>query len=154
MGVTILSGDTVQMDVVPGISTVTINAAGNLSLNGFNLTLSSFTNAGTLVLVGTEAVTYAPTNLAGSTVTYNSAGTSIVLSTWVYRNLQINGNGSFTIVVGSLTVNESLTLAAGTLNTGNNYTIGVSSNWVNTGGVFTANASTVTFTGLERLWRT
>jgi hypothetical protein len=131
------------------ISSVTINSTATLTLNGNSLTLSSFTNAGTLVLVGTETVTTAPNNLAGSTVTYNSAGTSIVLSTWVYRNLQINNaNGVFSVVVGSLTVKENLTLTAGTLDdTGGNFTIGVSSNWANIGGVFKAGTSTVTFMG-------
>src|SRR6202035_983173 len=73
---------------------------------------------------------------------------SLVYSTWTYRNLVINGpGGSFLISGGSLTVNESLTLTAGSLDTGisNNYAIGVSSNWINNGGTFIAELSTVTF---------
>ncbi|MFA5975688.1 MAG: hypothetical protein WC859_05915, partial [Elusimicrobiota bacterium] len=129
-------------------SVVTINNGATLTLGGNSLTVSSFTNAGTLVMVGTETVTSAPSNLTGSNVTYNSAGTSIVLSTWTYRNLNISGTGTFNIQGGSLTVNETITLTAGKLDaTTSNYGIGVTKNWTNSGGLFTARSSTVTFNG-------
>src|SRR5439155_48255 len=99
------------------ISTLTINAGtATVTLGGYSMTVSSFTNAGNFLFSGTETVKSAPNNLAGSTVTYNSGGSSIVLSTWTYRNLQINGaNGTFTVVNSSIGVKENLTLAAGTL---------------------------------------
>jgi len=77
--------------------------------------------------------------VAGSTVTYTSLGTSIVLSTWTYRNLRINGSGAVFNSTGSLSVLENVTLTAGTLDmTSNNYALTVSSSWFNTGGTFTA----------------
>src|SRR6185295_18233322 len=134
------------------ISSLTINSgAANLTLAGFNLTLSSFTNAGTLVLVGTETVTTAPNNLAGSTVTFNSAGISIVLSTWTYRNLRINGTGGTFNATGAIDVDENLTLSAGTLDmTAGNYSLTISSNWLNTAGAFTTRASSITFAGASQ----
>jgi len=77
------------------ISTLTINAGtSTVTLDGFNLTLSSFTNGGNIFLKGTELVSTAPDNLVGSTVTYNNtSGTNLVFSTWTYQSLVINGNG-------------------------------------------------------------
>jgi hypothetical protein len=133
------------------ISTLTITAGSSVTLAGFNLTLSSFTNAGAFAFNGSEAVSRAPHGLAGSTVTYAGAsGTLPVLSTWTYRNLWIRGGTGATFAVrgGSLTVDESLTITAGTLDTTtNNYQIGVSSSWINNGGGFVARSSTVTLTG-------
>src|SRR5205814_1485745 len=108
-------------------SSFTINAGSSCTLNGFNLTLTSFTNAGNFTFQGTEVVNTAPTNLAGSTITYNGTATSPVLSTWTYQNLAINGSGAFN-AAGNLTVNGRLSLTAGTLNTtASNYSITVSS---------------------------
>src|SRR5439155_14814517 len=95
-----------------------------------------------------ETVTSVPNNKVGSTVTYNATtGSPVVLSTWTYRNLVINGaNTTFTIVSSSIAVKENLTLTAGTLDaSSSNYGITVSSNWINNGGSFTAQKSTVTF---------
>src|SRR5262249_7594524 len=108
------------------ISSLTIAAApASLTLSGYGMTLSSFTNSGTLVFAGTEPVTTAPNNLINSTVTYVSHGASIVLSSWTYGNLQINGsNGTFNITTGPVTVNGALTLTAGTLEARpNNYVL-------------------------------
>ena len=58
-------------------------------------------------MVGTEPVTTAANNLSGSTVTYVSAGASIVMSTWTYDNLQINGAGTF-VQKGDLTIGGNL----------------------------------------------
>src|SRR5439155_7087852 len=93
--VVIAAGTAVTVDVVPAISTVAINAGGTLDLNGFNMTLSSFTNSGNFRLQGAESVSSAPKNLIGSTVTYTAtSGTPLVFSTWTYQILQINGPGS------------------------------------------------------------
>ncbi len=134
------------------ISSLTIDdAPASLTLSGNGVTLSSFTNAGTLILVGTEPVTAIPNNFTGSTITYNSAGASIVLSSWTYANLQITGsaNSAYTITPGSLTVNGALTLTSGSLDPLSNNQIFISSSWVNTGGAFTPRASTVTLTGSQ-----
>ena len=128
------------------ISSLTVQSGASLTLSGNNLTISSFTLGGNFILVGTETISMTPVILAGSTVTYTSNGASIVMSSWTYRNLVINGpSGVFTVSGGSLTVNENLTITAGTLNDSGNYAIGVNSNWVNNGGAFTASLSTVTF---------
>ena len=136
------------------ISTLTVIAGSSLTLNGFNLKLSSFTNYGNVVLFGTETVNSIPLSMAGSSFTYTSPGTSLVLSTWTYKNLIINGGASslFNLTnpggLGALLVNESLSLQAGTLNTtAANYPVTVGLSWLNTGANFVANASTVTFNG-------
>src|SRR5262249_31405708 len=69
------------------MSTITVASGATFSLQGSSLTVSSWTNAGNVVIVGTETTTTRPLNIAGSTITYNSTGSSIILSTWVYRNL-------------------------------------------------------------------
>ena len=133
------------------ISSLTIESGASLSLVGNNLTISSFTVGGNFIMVGTETVSLAPVLLAGSSVTYTSGGASIVRSTWTYRNLVINGvNGIFTIIGGSVTVNENLTITAGTLSDTGNFTIGVSSNWITNGGAFALSLSTVTFNATTR----
>ncbi len=160
--------------VQPGPVTVTRNLnimVGTLDLQGENMTVSgNLTNADNFRLKGTENVSAAPTGVAGSTITYNNGGgTNLVYSTWTYKNLFINGAGTFnpSSAVG-LTVNENLTVAAGTLDTtASNYsitagssvylnggvlnlnasTVTVSRNWSSNGGAFNANNSTITFNG-------
>ena len=96
------------------ISTLSIVAASSVTLNGFTLTLSSFSNAGLLVLKGNEAVVPAPDNIFGSTIVYNAtAGIMPVLSTWTYMNLQINGTGGKFLPTGDLNLNQALTVTAG-----------------------------------------
>src|SRR5262249_13463062 len=122
------------------ISTLTIQSGSSVTLAGFNLTLSSFTNAGTFVLRGTEQVSSIPNNLTGSTVAYvSSGGNSLVISSWTYRNLWINGTSAYNLTA-ALNVLENLTISAGTVDTtaGNSYAVTVSSSWINTGGVFNA----------------
>ena len=63
----------------------------------------------------------APDNILGSTVVYNAtSGTVPVLSTWTYMNLQINGAGGKFLTTGNITVNQALTMTAGTFLHGNN----------------------------------
>ena len=103
------------------ISTLSIVAASSVTLNGFTLTLSSFSNAGLLVFKGNEAVVPTPDNILGSTIVYNAtSGTVPVLSTWTYANLQINGAGGKFLATGNLTINQALTITAGTFLHGNN----------------------------------
>ena len=140
---------TPNMPVLAGtghISTLTVESGASRSHVGNALTISSFTVGGNFILVGTETISRPPVILVGSSVTYISNGASLILSSWTYRNLVINGSGGvFVVSGGSVTVNENLTLTAGTLDDSANFAIGVSSNWVNNGGVFTAGLSTVTF---------
>jgi len=52
-------------------------------------------------------------------------------------------DGVFNVIGGSVTINENLSLSAGTLDpTATNYTIGVRRKWINNGGAFTARGST------------
>src|SRR5581483_12432194 len=91
-------------------------SSGVLDLQGNNMIVGgALINAAELRLRGTEIVTSAPTNLSGSTVTYeNTAGTTVLLSTWTYKNLVINGSGgTFNAPTGGLTVGESLTVSGG-----------------------------------------
>src|SRR5207237_212179 len=108
------------------------------------ITLSSFTNSGNLDLLGTELVTSAPNNLAGSSVTYTSGGISIVLSSWTYKNLIINGSGGTfnTPPATSLAVNETLSLLAGTLN--QNTMALVVSTYAQSGGTFNGGNANMT----------
>jgi len=54
--------------------------------------------------------------VAGSTATYNgSLSNAVVLSSWTYKNLQINGSGTFLPLGEPLTIQENLTLTQGTL---------------------------------------
>jgi hypothetical protein len=164
-------GAWVLQDSMTATGTLTLTN-GALDLNGKNLTVSgpTFSNASELRLQGIENVSLAPTNAAGSTVTYNAtSGTNLVYSTWTYKNLNINGSGGTfnPASAAGLTINENLTVVNGTLDTtGNNYSITASSsvyltggtlklnastmsvagNWITTGATFTADTSTITFT--------
>jgi len=83
------------------VSTITINASNTLELAGLSMAVSSFTNNGTLVIRGTETITRMPFQIVGATVIYNAAsGTPVVMSTFAYQNLVINGgaNTTFTII--------------------------------------------------------
>jgi twitching motility protein PilI len=76
------------MDGPVAVSTVTIAARGALELAGYNLTLSSFTNAGNFLFNGTEAVSTSPWCLAGSTVTYAAnAGTEQLDAPGLWRGV-------------------------------------------------------------------
>ena len=78
-----------------------------------------FSNSGNFTFNGSEAVSPAPTNVAGSSITYTAtSGTVPLLSTWTYRNLVFNGSGGTFASTGTLTVAENLTVTAGTLSVG------------------------------------
>ncbi len=68
------------------------------------------------------------------------------MATWTYQNLVVNGNGGeFQLDGGPLAVNGSLVIGVGAkLNDISNYSIVVSSNWINSG-TFTSSGDTVTF---------
>jgi len=133
------------------VSTATIMSGNTLSLAGQGLKISSFTNAGSFVLQSLEGVTGAPLNMVGSSVTYTAtSGSPIVFSSWTYSNLIINGGAAtiFSVATPSITVNGSLSLSGGTLDTtAGNFPIGVGQSWIYSTGAFNARSSTVTFTG-------
>ena len=79
--------------------------------------------------------------------TKNSAGNSIILSSWTYQNLLINGSGSFN-ATGGLLVYGALNATAGTLTTtASNYQIAAAGDVILNGGTLTLNTSSVTFGG-------
>ncbi len=168
----VIVGATNQPTLTVGVtvSTLTINGGASLTLSGFNLTCSSITNAGNFIFRGTETVTSVPNNLAGSTVTYNAtSGIVLLLSTWTYTNLQINGSGGTFKPQAAVVTNENLIVAAGTLDTVasssysitagisvylsggilnlNSSTMSVTSNWSQTSGTFNGGSSTLTVVG-------
>ena len=129
------------------ISSLTIQAGSTVTLNGYSLTLSSFTVGGNLVLLGTETVSSIPNLLAGSSVTYIGSGSSVVMSSWSYRNLVINGSGgTFNLASGfTLAVNEMFTVSSGTLNQGN--VVISAANYNQTGGIFSGGTANMTVVG-------
>lgn len=135
-------------------STVSIVATSSLSLNGFDMTISSLSNAGILVLQGSENVTAAPDNILGSTVIYNAtSGSGVIYATWTYANLVVGNGGAATFTPTSdLTVKQGLTLSAGKfINNGNDLTFaGTAGTWgiTNAGNPF----NNVTFNGSGGTW--
>lgn len=188
------------------VTTVTVVAQSSLTLNGFDLTPSSFAVRGILVLFGNEDVSLAPDLGNGSTVQYNApSGTMVIYSTWTYENLWLAGgsaawftptgnltvdgaltftsglfqhnsgaitmtgnggvvgmtssgqvlydlnlNGSASrVLIDSMTVANTLTINAGTLDarTGVNSGISLGGDWLNTGGTYLARNSSVTLSG-------
>jgi len=151
------------------VSTLTVNSGATLTLNGFVLTVTSFTNAGSFVFLGTENVTSAPNSLSGSSVTYNAtSGTTPIFSTWTYRNLVFNGSGGTFQLQAALPVNENFVITAGSVTTsssnwnitassnvsvasGSTFNLGGSSmsvagNWTDNGTFLAVSPSSVTFT--------
>ncbi len=81
---------------------------------------------------------------AGTTVEYAAGVAQSVSNLPTYANLTFSGASTKT-ASGNLTVNENLTISAGTLSAGT-YTHNVKGNWTNNG-TFTAGTSTVIFSG-------
>jgi hypothetical protein len=129
-----------------GNSARTISVIGNLSGTGI-INMSSSTH--TLNLGGTtNTISTFTTDASASTVNYNKSGDQSVFTSANYRNLTISGSGTKTLS-GTITVNNDLTISAGTLDasSGNNYAINLKGNVTNNGaytarsGVFTLNGT-------------
>lgn len=126
-----------------GSSNRTISVIGNLSGVGL-IDMSSSTH--TLNLGGaTNAISTFTTDANASTVNYNGT-TQSVFSSANYRNLTISGSGTKTIS-GAITVNNDLTISAGTFDiSASNYAISSKGNIVNNG-TFTARSGIFTMNG-------
>ena len=154
-----------------GLSSGFLNIGGGGTLDA---------NSSTITLTGTSSPVFTRTgtfDVSGGTSTVNfsqtSANTAIISGQITFDNLQLNMAGKTGTLGAAATVNNDLTVTAGTLDTGTNYTvttggvsigasgilkannsaINVSGNWSNTGG-FTQGASTVSFTPTQLTYAT
>jgi len=129
-----------MQDSMTVISSMTLTA-GTLDTNsGSNLGISVgkswFNNGGIFV-----------SNLSTVTFTGSLSTLQIKPNPSSFENVVFNGAGTWTLQ-SSMTLTGSLTLTAGTLNTSaGNLGISVDNEWLNTGGTFIANSSTITWTG-------
>ena len=115
---------------------------GNNDSHAINVTYAS--GANWAISIGASGAT-TPLTFYGL-VTFNSSSAQPLMSS-VYKNLTVTGSGTRSLI-SATTVTGDITLNAGTLDvTGSNYGLTVGGNWVNTGGLFTAQSGTVTFDG-------
>lgn len=116
----------------------------NLTINsGATVTLNS---AGTLNIAGTLA--NSGTFINNGTVNFNgTSGQQTFTGVTSFYNLTLNNTAGL-LLPAAITVNNNLTISAGTLNA-NNFNIVVKGNWTNNAGTtaFTAGTGTVTFNG-------
>jgi hypothetical protein len=142
-------------DVTAVTHALTINAGKELRLgagHGLDLTGATFTNRGTLRIIGDETLTAFTNDTAnGGTVLYVGSGTNTYASLLAgnsYANLTFNGTGrTWQLGGGNPTVSGNLTITAGTLE-GGARTVSVGGNWANAG-TFTAGTSNVTLTDAD-----
>jgi|GEM_PF-4576455 len=131
----------------------TITANQPLTLNGGYTQAAGAFSLGTSTLsVGSNWTVTGGTFTPGTgTVLFTavSSGRSIKTGGRNFYNVTFNGNGGYWTLQDSMTVRSTLTLAAGTLDSHavGNYGLSVGREWLNTGGSFIANLSTVTLTG-------
>lgn len=134
--------------------TLSFNAGTALGVNG-DLSQKggtvSFSNPITLTLGGGISLTGGTFTPGTGTVIFNAnaPGQLITTSGRPFNNVTFNGTGGYWTLQDSMTVLADLTLIAGALDTNStkNNAIAVKGNWLNNGGSFVANGSTVTFTG-------
>jgi hypothetical protein len=125
---TIASASSARNLTINSGATVTTSVGGTLSIAG------TLTNNGTMVNNGT-------TNFNGTTGQQTFSGVT------TFGSLTVS-NTSGLLLPAAITVNNTLTLAAGILNA-NNFNISVGGNWINTASAaaFTAGSGTVTING-------
>jgi hypothetical protein len=124
--------------------TLRIFSGATLDMNGYNLTAGTLNNAGNLQLKGTETLTITTKDTDSGTITYDGSATGLKYGN-TYYNLAINSPSGTMTLNADLDVNGSLTIADGTLNTGNN-DISVAGSWTNSGS-FISGTGKVTFDG-------
>ena len=124
--------------------TLRIFSGATLDINGYNLTAGTLNNAGNLQLKGTETLTITTKDTNSGTITYDGSATGLKYGN-TYFNLAINSPSGTMTLNADLDVNGSLTIADGTLNTGNN-DMSVAGSWTNSGS-FISGTGKVTFDG-------
>lgn len=109
-------------------ATVTLNSSGTLNISGTLANSGTFTNNGTVNFNGTS-------------------GQQTFSGVASFYNLTLN-NSSGLLLPAAITVNNNLTISAGTLSA-NSFNITVKGSWTNNSGTaaFTAGTGTVTFNG-------
>jgi len=140
---------TYQFDNAATILGNLIIDAGTVDINGNNLTVSNtFSNSGTLQLIGTEAVSLTMDTDSGTVEYTGNSNYSGLTAGNVYYNLNFNDNGTYELQA-ALNVNNTLSITNGTLDTNNinNYSITVNGNLSQTGGQIVANNSSITVGG-------
>ena len=146
------------------ISTGTVTVSGNVTQVGSTgSALIAFSGPGLLQLGGTFLTAATATFTTGTgTVEYNGAAQAV--GDFTYNNLTLSGSGDKTITgvttiggnytmagsatttaVAALAIGGTVTLGAGTGFTAGAFTHTVSRDWVNNGGTFTNDGSTITF---------
>lgn len=132
-------------DALVDIGNGTINLSGDFVMNGAaNENALDFTGTGTLNIAGTISGS-GNLNEASGTINFNNAGAQTITAT-TYNNLTISGSGIKTLG-GDVTINNTLTLTAGTLSVGNNI-LAINGDLVNNAGVIRgSNASDLAIAG-------
>ncbi|MBA4732231.1 MAG: Ig-like domain-containing protein [Candidatus Thioglobus sp.] len=128
--------------------TLTIDSGATLDINGKNLTALTLANNGNLQLKGTETLTITNKDTDSGTITYDGTDTGLAYGN-TYYNLAINSPSGTMTLDADLDVNGSLTIADGTLNTGNN-DINVAGDWSNSGS-FVSGTGKVIFDGTSNI---
>lgn len=118
-----LNGGTAAIDINGALNTGTYTATTGTTTIGGDWSVSNF-------------------NHSSGTVIFDGAGT---VSGGTFYNLQINAPGFTRTASGSLTVENGLTLSAGTFNPGSGIH-GIAGNWDDTGVTFAATSGTITLT--------
>ncbi|MBI2889592.1 MAG: hypothetical protein HYY13_02295 [Nitrospirae bacterium] len=105
---------TVNLGGTVAFGTLTIGADDTFGLAGFNVTIATLANNGTLQLQGGETVTITTFDTDSGTTTYSGGSTYASLAAGnAYYNLAFNGAGMWT-PAANLTVNGTLTVTSGT----------------------------------------
>ncbi|MFA5144231.1 MAG: autotransporter-associated beta strand repeat-containing protein [Candidatus Omnitrophota bacterium] len=131
-----ISDGILSLSEVTTVAGITINSGKTLTLGGHNLTAAGgITNYGNLILNGSEEITGAITNAAGSTVKYCGAGTYEALKAGTtYNNLEFANAAGIWKMNSNLTVSGALNITSGTVNL-NGKIITVTGGIVNSGGL-------------------
>ena len=134
--VAVVDGATVTLTANQTVGRVEITSGSTLDLDSYTLTIddSTIINNGTF-------------DAGTGTVNYSKSGNQDIASV-TYNHLQLTGSGTKTLL-DDVTINGNLTITGATLDVdlGNDYSITIGGNWVNTTGAFEERGGTVLFNG-------
>ena len=133
---------------------VTINrnltiTSGTFDIDGQALTVTgTFSNAGTVRLLGTETLSLTPDTDSGTISYDNSSALTDFPSPLndTYYNLTLEGSGTVTLAA-NLTTNNNLTISSGATLSVVGYDLTVTGNLINSGTISNAAARTITLSG-------